>query len=276
MIVNIKEMLKEANSTNRIIPSFNVWGYEDAKLVMQVASEMHAPAIILSNKSAVENIDIEVLSTMYRIMANKYDAKIALQFDHGESFDTCKKAIDLGFSSVMYDGSELTLHQNISNSIEIVDFAHSKNITVEGEIGAVGYMDIYKDHKTTATDVEEAIEYITKTNIDALAISVGTLHRYTGRDVKINYEIIKQIEKKTNKPLVIHGASGISDEDLIKLRNHNIAKINIGTAVRKALGVNIRKYLDDNLEAFDKLNMMNYAMPYAYEVIKDKYKILGW
>lgn len=276
MLVGIKEMCEKAQKANKIVPSFNVFGYEDAKVIIEVAKELKAPVILMSNKDAVEHMALEISGPLYRAMGEKEPIEIAIHLDHGKDFDLCKKAIKAGYTSVMYDGSQLPYEENIKNTKEIVDYAHKRGISVEAEIGAVGYADPTIPYKPVYTKPEEAKEFAERTGVDILAVAVGTLHRMTTQNAVLQYELLHEIESITKIPLVIHGSTGLGNEDLKKLRNYTIGKMNIGTALRMAFGNTMRKTITENPEEFDRLKIYKPAMEATKKVVLDKYKRLGW
>lgn len=276
MLANIKDMCKEAASSNRIVPGFNVFGYEDAQIIIEVAKELKAPAIFMSNTDAVTHMPLEVAGAMYKAMAEATEVEVVLHLDHGKSFDLCKRAIDAGYTSVMFDGSQKPFEENVKRTKEIVDYAHKLGVSVEAEIGAVGYNDPSIAYKPVYTEPNEAKEFAKQTGVDALAVAVGTLHRMTSQDAVLQYELLKEIETVTDVPLVIHGSTGLSDEDLVKLKPYRIGKMNIGTAVRMAFGNGMRDFFNSNPEEFDRIKAFAPAMALSKEVVMKKYRLLGW
>lgn len=231
-----------AAEENRIVPGFNVFGYEDAKVVIDVASELGAPAILMSNKDAVHHMPLKISAGIYRALAEEVDIPVAIHLDHGKDFDLCKEAIDAGYTSVMFDGSQLPFEENIQRTTEIVDYAHERGISVEAEIGAVGYADPSINYVPVYTEPGQAKEFAEKTKVDALAVAVGTLHRMTAQNAKLQYYLLDEIEAATKVPLVIHGSTGLPDQDLEKLRSYHIGKMNIGTALRMAFGKTLKNF----------------------------------
>lgn len=269
-------MSDAAAKGDRIVPGFNVFGYEDAAIIIEVAEELNAPVILMSNKDAVLHMPVEVSGSMFREMGDRAKVPVAIHLDHGKDLDLCKRAISAGYTSVMYDGSQLPLDENIKNTAEIVSYAHGKGISVEAEIGAVGYADPTIAYTPVYTKPEEAKTFVEKTGVDALAVAVGTLHRMTAQTAKIQYHLLDEIEEATEIPLVIHGSTGLPDEDLEKLRKYNVGKMNIGTALRMAFGQTMRDFLCENPQEFDRIKAFAPSMAATKKVVKDKYKRLGW
>lgn len=276
MLVNMEQMVKEAAISKKAIPGFNVFGYEDAMMVIKAAQELNAPAILMSNKDAVAHMDVKYQAALYRALGQDANIPVCVHLDHGGNYEICAKAIAAGFTSVMYDGSQLPIEENISNTKEVVKLAHACGVSVEAEIGSVGYNDPTIKAKAIYTDPQEAKRFAVETGVDALAVAVGTLHRMQKQNAKIQYELLEEIQNVTDIPLVIHGSTGLSNEDLTKLSHYHIGKINIGTALRMSFGNTLREEINTNIEEFDRIKFFKKPMKQVKEVILDKYKLLGW
>ncbi len=276
MLVNMVNMMKEAAHANKAVPGFNVFGYEDAKMVIEVAEELNAPAILMSNKDAVAHMDLKYQAALYRAMGEDTQVSVCVHLDHGKDYELCVKAIRAGYTSVMYDDSGLPLEENIHNTQEVVRLAHACDISVEAEIGCVGYNDPSIKAKAIYTEPAEAKQFAEETGVDALAVAVGTLHRMQIQDAKVQYDRLDQIQELTEVPLVIHGSTGLTDEDLSKLATYRVAKVNIGTALRMAFGNTMREEMKTNPQEFDRIKFFGKPMEEIKEVIRQKYKLLGW
>lgn len=180
-----------------------------------------------------------------------------------------------GYTSVMYDGSQLPIEENIKNTKEIVKIARSLGITVEAEIGSVAYSD-KADIKAIYTEPEEAEYFARETEVDALAVAIGTLHRMQKQEANIQYDRLEKIISLIDTPIVIHGSTGVKDEDLIKLRNYNVGKVNIGTALRMAFYKALKSEMDLNPEVFDRTKLFKKPMEEVKKVAMEKMKLLGW
>ena len=168
-----------------------------------------------------------------------------------------------GYSSVMFDGSQLPLVENILRTKNVVEVAKALGVTVEGEIGSVPYSE-GRDHiKAISTIPDEAESYAKESGIDAIAVSVGNIHRLTTPTSIIDYERLKIIESQVDIPLVIHGTTGINEEDIIKLKQTRVAKFNIGTSLRMVIGENLRKKMQDEPDQFDRRYFMSKVFPFA-------------
>ena len=276
MLVNMLDMLNEVANTNKAIPGFNVFGYEDAKVIIEVAEELNAPVILMSNKDAVAHMDIKYYGALFKAMAEDAKVPVCIHLDHGKDFELCAKAIQAGYTSVMYDGSQLPLNENINTTKEIVRLAHTCNVSVEAEIGSVGYNDPNIKAVAIYTEPDEAKKFAEETNVDALAVAVGTLHRMEEQNADVQYDRLEAIQTITEVPLVIHGSTGLKDEDLTRLSKYRVSKINIGTALRMAFGKTMREEMNLNPNEFDRIKFFKKPMQEVKKVVLDKYRLSGW
>ncbi len=276
MLVNMTEMVQGAASSSKAVPGFNVFGYEDAKAIIEVAEKLKAPVILMSNKDAVAHMPLKYYGALFKAMAEDAKVPVCIHLDHGKDFELCAQAIQAGYSSVMYDGSQLPLADNIENTKEIVRMAHACDVSVEAEIGSVGYSDPNIKAKAIFTDPAEAKQFAEDTGVDALAVAIGTLHRMEERGAKVQYDRLSEIQSVTDVPLVIHGSTGLLDEDLEKLAKSRVGKVNIGTALRMAFGNSMRKQMEEDAKVFDRLELFAPAMESIKKIIEEKYRLLGY
>ncbi|GKX29267.1 fructose-bisphosphate aldolase [Vallitalea longa] len=276
MLVNMKEILMGVADSNTAVPGFNVYGYEDAMMVIEVANKLNAPAILMSNKDAVLHMDVKCQAALYRAISENHNIPISIHLDHAGSYELCVKAIAAGFTSVMYDGSQLPIEENITRTKEVVRLAHSCGVSVEAEIGSVGYDDPSINAKAIYTNPQEAKIFAEETGVDALAVAVGTLHRMQKQTAEIQYELLEEIQSITSVPLVIHGSTGLADRDLTKLSTYHVGKVNIGTALRMAFGNTLRKEINNHKNEIDRIKLFEEPMRQVKEVVLNKYKLLGW
>tara|TARA_Y100000590_G_scaffold370595_1_gene432534 strand:+ start:375 stop:1208 length:834 start_codon:yes stop_codon:yes gene_type:complete len=267
--VNLKTLLSKANKNNYAIAGLVVMTWEDAIAYTEAADETGIPIILQAGPSCRAFTPISVLGKMFRYLAEQTKTPICCHLDHGYSFKECKEGIDNGFTSVMFDGSKKSLKENIKTSFKISNLAHKYNISVEGEIGEVGY---FKGKKSKCTNILEAKEYASKSKIDAMAISVGNTHLQTSKISKINYQKILEIQNITNLPLVLHGSSGISHIMRNKIaRKTKVAKFNIGTELRMVACKSLRKSFNNNIKNFDKISIIK---PSIKKLKKETIKII--
>lgn len=276
MLVNMKQMVAEAAKSDKAIPGFNVFGYEDAAMIIEVAEEIGAPVILMTNKDAVEHMDVKHYGALFSSMAKEAKVPVCVHLDHAKNLDIIERAIQGGYTSVMYDGSQLSFEENIANTAKAVEMAKAKDISVEAEIGSVGYSDPNIKAVSAYTEPSEAEEFAKKTGVDALAVAVGTLHRMQVQNAEVQYDRLDEIEKLTDVPLVIHGSTGLKNEDLEKLAKTSVGKVNIGTALRMVFGNTMRTEINNNPDEFDRLKFFKQPMANIKEVIREKYALLGY
>ena len=252
--VNLKTLLSKANKNNYAIAGLVVMTWEDAIAYTEAADETGIPIILQAGPSCRAFTPISVLGKMFRYLAEQTKTPICCHLDHGFSFKECKEGIENGFTSVMFDGSKKSLKYNIKTSSKISNLAHKYNISVEGEIGEVGY---FKGKNSKGTNIQEAKEYALKSKVDAMAISVGNTHLQTSKIAKIDFQKILEIQKITSLPLVLHGSSGISHIMRNKIaRKTKVAKFNIGTELRMVACKSLRKSYNNNIKNFDKISII--------------------
>ena len=261
MITNLKDILLPAQDKNYAVACFNVFGYEDARAVVDSAEARNASVILSINLDMRQFMTMEEIVGMLRPMAEKSNAPVCLHLDHTYEVDVVKAAIDAGFTSVMFDGSQLPISENISSILDVVDYAHPKGVSVEAEVGSVPYAS-GRDHiKSALTEVVDALKMEQQGQPDALAISIGNVHRLESGTVEIDLERFNELEKALNLPLVIHGTSGLEDKDIQMLSLRQVAKFNVGTVLRKSFGNSLRSTLESDPELFDRITMMKKVIP---------------
>lgn len=276
MLVNLKEIMRAAVDKNRIIPAFNVFGYEDAKVVIEVAESLGAPAILATNRDATEFMNVKYYGALFGKMATESSTQVCLHLDHGKSKPEIAAAIQANYSSVMYDGSSLPLEENIKNSKEISEFCSACNVSFEVEVGCVGYSNPNIKIKEALTEPEDVKKMYENANVDCIAVAVGNVHKMQDRSGVIDFERLKSIKTLNSVPLVIHGSTGISDEQINRMRYYGIGKMNIGTALRMVFGNTLRDYLQENPNVFDRIQFVQKPMEELRKVVEEKYRLLGW
>ena len=232
MLVNSKVLFEKAQEGHYAIPSANVLDMESIKNHIQLAEKLGLPLIVgVAESHLGSNISLEDAALVGRKYAAEASVPVVLHLDHGESFETCKKAIDLGFTSVMIDASMKSFEENVETTRKVVEYAHARGVTVEAEIGHVASNFDENDTETLYTTAEEASEFAAKSGCDSLAISIGTAHGvYKAKAIpEISFESLAKIRQATNVPLVLHGGSGSGDDNLSRCAKEGICKVNIYT-----------------------------------------------
>ena len=274
MLVNLNKILPGAAAGNYIVPGFNIFGMDEAWQIMKAAEAENSPVILMVNKDMVKLYSIELLGNMLKSVALMSRCSVCVHLDHTYQESIIYRAMDSGFSSVMFDGSQLPLEENIARSKAVADVAHSKDITLEGEIGSVPYPGekMIKDEKTTP---EQALQFATKSGVDAMAISVGNVHKLKRPNAVIDKKLLKTIAAISTIPLVLHGTSGISAEDMKIIVKSRVAKCNIGTVLRQAWGHSLRETFSIREKEFDRLTLTKNTLKAIRRVATEKIRELG-
>lgn len=278
MLVNTKEMLLEAKKGNYAIPHFNIINLEIAKYVLEECEKQQCPAILGVTEGALKHMGgANVVVGMVKGLLKELNITIpvALHIDHGTSFDTCKKAIDAGFTSVMIDASKYELDENIRITKEVVDYAHQFDVTVEAEVGHVGGVEDNISATNLNATLEESVALVNETGIDLLTPAVGTAHGiYKGVPV-IDFDLIKKIGSTVSLPIVLHGGSGVPESDIRKAISNGINKINIDTEIRQAWQKGVAEFIQDNPNVIDPRKIIGNAEQFIKKVVNDKIKLFS-
>lgn len=243
-LVTMKSLLERAQSAQKGVGAFSVGNMEMVKGAVQAAEEMRTPIILQIAEVRLKHSPLGLMGPMMVQAAKESKVDVAVHLDHGLTLETVKKALDLGFTSVMFDSSTYPFEENLARTIQVVELAGKYGATVEAELGLVGGSeDGSSDHGIRCTDPEQAKEFSEKTGIDALAVAIGNAHGNYPAAPVLAFDVLKQIHHKMDLPLVLHGGSGISDEDFRKAISHGIVKINIATASFTSLTNKAEEYL---------------------------------
>ena len=253
--VSLKEVLKPAMEEHRAVAGLVVLGWEDARGYVEAAEETGIPIILQAGPGCRAHTPVPILGKMFRHLADQASVPIVCHIDHGYSVQDCLEGIDSGFTSVMFDGSKLPISENIDITARIVETAHAAGVSVEGEVGFVGYAEGAPSANTLP---EEAARFNNDSGATALAISVGNVHLKTEKTSGIDFGALKAIEEVTTLPLVLHGGSGIPVNIRKRLaRESSVSKFNIGTELRMAFGNALRKSLTENRDSFDRIRLLS-------------------
>jgi len=242
-------MLKTAQSTGRAIGAFNIENMEMAQAVIDAAIEVNLPIILQTTPSTVRYAAPAVFAGMVAALAKAAPVPIAMHLDHGSSYELAMEAIEGGYSSVMFDGSQLSFDENVRLTKKVVDAAG--DIPVEAELGSVGGKEDDHEAENAYTDPADAEKFVELTGVKSLAIAIGTAHGvYSGEPV-LDIARLAEIRKRVDVPLVLHGASGLSVEAVRACIKEGICKVNFATELRIAYSDGVKAYLRDNPDAFD-------------------------
>lgn len=301
-LVTTKEMFAKAFQGGYAIGAFNINNMEIVQAIVDGAKEKNSPVILQVSSSAMKYMRPTYLKHLVDAACEESGIEIALHLDHGPDFETCKKAVDVGFTSVMIDGSHFPFEENIKVTKQVVEYAHSRGVVVEAELGKLaGVEDEVKvaSKDATYTDPDEAVEFVKATGVDSLAIAIGTSHgayKFKG-DAKLDFDRLELITKKLeengfhNFPIVLHGASavdpkyvemcnnyggnlagakGVPTEMLRKASSMSVCKINMDTDLRLAMTGSIRKMFGDKPEVFDPRKYLGFSRDNIQKLVEDK------
>ncbi len=258
-LATLRDVLDPAMADGYAVAGLVVLGWEDARAYVAAAEAEGAPVILQAGPSCRAHTPLPVLATMFRHLAESASVPVVAHLDHGHSAEECAEAIRCGFSSVMFDGSRLPLERNISETAKIARLAHASGISVEGEIGFVGYDE---GAGSQGTDPEEARLFADGTGIDAMAICIGNVHLQQAPKARIDLELLRRIEAVTDLPLVMHGSSGIGHDQRRDLAlNSRVCKFNVGTELRQVFGASLRDELRHNSTEFDRIKLLAALEP---------------
>lgn len=298
-LVTTKEMFEKSMKEKFAIGAFNVNNMEIIQGIVDAAAEENSPVILQASHGAIKYARVPYLRKMIEAALEEHDIPIALHLDHGPDFETCKMCIDNGFTSVMIDGSKYDFEENVALTKKVVDYAHSKGVVVEAELGKLaGIEDDVNVSKQDAmyTDPEQAKEFVERTRCDSLAIAIGTSHgayKFKG-EAKLRFDILAKIKELIpNTPIVLHGAStvipelvetcnkyggdipgakGVPDEMLHEASISGVSKINVDTDLRLAMTSEIRKVFAEEPSVFDPRKYLTKARESIKQTVKHKIK----
>ena len=256
MLVNLNHLLPAAAKAGCAVPCFNVFGNEEVVAVLTAAESLGRGVILACNKDMASQMGVVGFAGMVRGLAAATSVPVCVHLDHCYEEDTVFAALRAGFTSVMFDGSQLTLEENIARTARVALVAHAFGASIEGEIGSVPYTE-GRDHiRSELTEPRDALAFAQRSGVDAMAISVGNVHRLQTTSSEIDFERVARIAALTEVPLVIHGTTGIRDKDLLRLKKLRVAKFNIGTTMRMTFARSLRASLDSDPAQFDRLVIM--------------------
>jgi len=255
----LADVLARAAKERRAVAGLVVLGWEDARAYVHAAEDARSPVILQAGPACRRNMPVALLGKMFRSLADSAQVPVVCHIDHATTVRECAEGIDNGFTSVMIDGSRLPLAENIALTRSVVEAARAAGVSVEGEVGTVGYVD---GAPSEATSPGDARLFEQQTGVDALAVSVGNLHLRKEAISSIDAAALNAIQAQTSVPLVLHGGSGIPGEERQELaRNHRVAKFNIGTELRMVFGAALRDYLAAHPGSFDRIELLSATEP---------------
>jgi fructose-bisphosphate aldolase class II len=269
MMVNFSQMLKEARHGGYAVGSFNVYSYETIRGVIEAGQELGCPTIVAFGESYLQNMELDEVFAVVSTMARKVEIPLALHLDHCKSFQHIVQAIRAGFTSVMFDGSSLPFEENMEKTTQVAAVAHAANVSVEAELGALagGQFSNEEAGEEIYTNPEQAARFVQCTGIDALAVSIGTVHGMYKGTPRVNVEVLKKIAATVSIPLVLHGGSGTPEEIVRECIRHGIAKINVNTEISLYTVEKVKALLDSGTH-YHLSQLAIKEVGYVKEVVK--------
>lgn len=277
-LVRSKELLLDAQKNHYAVGAFNVENMEMVQAVIAAAEAEDAPVILQTTPSTLKYADTSLFSAMAKAVAGKSFVPVAIHLDHGSSAELCEKAAKDGYTSLMIDGSKLPLQENIELAKRVVEMAKSSPVfpSVEAELGKLGGKEDdleVKEGEDSCTDPEEAVEFVEKTGIDSLAVAIGTAHGFYKGTPKLEFERLAEIRNKVSVPLVLHGSSGIPDEDVQKAISLGICKVNFATELRVAYSDAVKAYIAQDDSVYDPKKYGAVARDAVTKLVRHRIRI---
>ncbi len=278
MLENMTKMLNHAKENKYAVTQFNINNLEWTRFILEECEKEHTPVILGVSEGAAKYMGgYKTVVDMVKNLMNYLNITIpvAIHLDHGSSYESVVAAIDAGFTSVMIDKSREDIDTNIDITKKVVDYAHARNVSVEGEIGHVGGQEDDINGSILYAEVSDCVRYCNETNIDFLAPALGSVHGPYKGDPVLAFDRMEEIKIATNKPLVLHGGSGIYDEQIRKAISCGICKLNINTELQQAWTSGVRNKLNTDSEVYDPRKIIKAGEEDIKRVIKEKITLLG-
>ena len=279
-LVNLSTVLKEAQEKKYAVGSFNLINLDFLQAIVRAAEKKRSPVILSIAEVHLKYVYLDVICPAIKAMADRSMIPMVLHLDHAESFDVIMHALRNGFTSIMFDGSKLDYDENVSKTKEIVRLCHAVNVSVEAELGAVGGAEggelAGRADPALFTDPEQAYDFVSSTGINALAVAIGNVHgRYKGKP-QLDFDRLEKIKGYTDIPIVLHGGSGISDEEFRKLISLGISKINFFTGMAQAALETVKEELLVMGEKYnDYPELLLSARKRIQQVVEEQMSVFG-
>uniref|UniRef100_UPI004024AF57 class II fructose-bisphosphate aldolase n=1 Tax=Eubacterium sp. TaxID=142586 RepID=UPI004024AF57 len=275
MLVNMRDLLADAKKGNYAVGSFSVANMEMVLGVLKAAEELNAPVILQIAEVRLKQSPLALIGPLMVAAAENAKTPVAVHFDHGKTAGKIHEALEIGFTSVMFDGSHLPIDENIAQTKSIIEMAKEYDAAVEAEIGCVGGSeDGSEDIAINCTNPADAVKFTQETGVDALAIAIGNAHGNYKSTPKLRFDILEECAKLVDTPLVLHGGTGISPDDFVKCSKTGIKKINIATATFDAVENSVRNcYNENNIKGY--YDLQGAEVEGAYQNAKRHILIFG-
>lgn len=275
-LTNTLQMLRRARQGRYAVGAFNAENMETVQAIAEAAALMKAPVIIQTTSGSVKFAGLDFFAAMAAAAVKKYNCTAALHLDHGTDYDLCQNAVQAGYTSVMIDGSKFELEKNIELSKKVVDYAAPYGISVEAEIGRLGGKEDDSENETSSyTDPSEAAYFARQTGVHSLAIAIGTAHGIYKVKPVLDIERISAVRALTDVPLVLHGASGLSEDNIKSCIEKGICKVNFATELRQAFTGTVKDYLANNINCIDPKEYLRAARENVKQKVIKYIKVCG-
>ena len=270
MAVNsLKEMLLNAKKGNYAVGAFNIFNYSSTKAAIMAAEELNSPIILQTSVATVKAIGTIELIEMLNLLKKDAKVPVVVHLDHCKDIVLAKQCVDAGWDSIMIDASDKPLKENINITLEVKRYAERQNVCVEGELGVIkGVEDYISSDTEKLANYEESIVYLNSTGIDAFAPAIGTAHGLYKTKAVLNFDLVKKLSETTECPVVIHGGTGLSEEDFQHLIKNGGTKVNISTALKHAYFDAFKEYFKLHPSDTNPLKVDEYVIAYIKQIVK--------
>ena len=276
-LVTTNEMLRKAQEGHYAVGAFNVENMEMVMAVIKAAEEMNAPVIMQTTPSTIRYAGLDYYLAMVRTAAERASVPVAMHLDHGNSFELAMQALRAGYTSIMIDGSHESFEENIALTRRVVDACAPSAISVEAELGKVGGKedDLEAADDSPFTDPKQAQEFAERTQVNSLAVAIGTAHGFYKGVPKLDFDRLSAIRELVSIPLILHGASGVPDDAVRESITRGICKVNFATELRAAFSDGVKEYLAANPDAYDPKKYNAVGMERVTALVKQKIDVCG-
>ncbi|MDI3269191.1 MAG: class II fructose-1,6-bisphosphate aldolase [Bacillota bacterium] len=272
------ELLRRAYEEGYAVGSFNINNMEILQAILRAAEEEKSPVMIQTSQGAISYAGASYLAAMVKAGAEEVSVPVALHLDHGNDWKVALQCLRYGWTSLMFDGSHLPLEENIRETRRIVEMAHAVGVTVEGELGRISGVEeqvAVSEKEAFFTDPAEAETFVRETGVDYLAVAIGTAHGLYKGKPDLDFPRLEEIQKRVKIPIVLHGGSGVPEDQVKKAISLGVAKINIDTELRQAFLKTMREKLDENPNQLDPRKVLGPGRDAMVAVVKEKMRFFG-
>lgn len=278
MLVSGKQLFQDAKEGGYAVGAFNVNNMEILQAILEAAEEERSPVIVQASQGGIKYAGLAYIAGMAKIAAEQTTVPVALNIDHGTSFDQVVRCVRHGFSAVMFDGSKLPFEENVAITRKVVEVAHPNGVSVEGELGKIGGTEddiVVSEREATFTDPDEAVEFAQRTGVDILAVAIGTAHGVYKGEPKLDFARLGEIGRRLAIPVVLHGASGVPDAAIRQAIPLGVAKINIDTELRQAFAEGVKDVVVNKPDEIDPRKLLGPAKERMKDTVKAKMRLFG-